>query len=114
MRLPVRPDTVPRRHRDEYDGERRSELLFIGADLDRERLRALLDAALLDDGAPALGPEAWRRLPDPLLGSPDRNPPRRRLNAPDLHRPAGACGRQASRRRPPCVGRSNSPHPLDN
>ncbi|WP_348534106.1 hypothetical protein [Kitasatospora sp. MAA19] len=47
------------------DGARRHELLFIGADLDRDRLRAPLDAALLDDGELALGPEAWRRLPRP-------------------------------------------------
>ncbi|MBV6703223.1 cobalamin biosynthesis protein CobW [Kitasatospora aureofaciens] len=57
-------------HWDPYFGERRSELVFVGAGLDRDRLCATLDAALLDDGELAAGPDGWRHLTDPLLGGP--------------------------------------------
>ncbi|GAA1152082.1 hypothetical protein GCM10009577_88910 [Streptomyces javensis] len=53
---------------DDYYGERRNEIVFTGADLDADRLRAALDSAVLDDGELALGTERWARLPDPLLG----------------------------------------------
>lgn len=45
-------------------GDRRQEIVFIGADMDRAALTAELDAALL----PARGftPEVWERLPDPF------------------------------------------------
>lgn len=43
-------------------------VVFTGADLDPDRLRAALDSAVLDDGELALGTEGWARLPDPLLG----------------------------------------------
>jgi G3E family GTPase len=47
-------------------GDRRQELVFIGVDLDEARLRAQLDAALLDAGECAEGPAAWSRLTDPF------------------------------------------------
>ncbi|MFI0776329.1 GTP-binding protein [Streptomyces sp. NPDC021212] len=53
---------------DHYYGERRNEIVFTGAELDEDRLRTALDAAVLDDGELALGAERWARLPDPLLG----------------------------------------------
>ena len=45
-------------------GDRRQEIVFIGAGMDRAALTAELDAALV----PAQGftPEAWAKLPDPL------------------------------------------------
>ncbi len=47
-------------------GDRRQELAFLGAELDHERLRALLDSALLTPQEMAQGPEAWARWDDPF------------------------------------------------
>ena len=45
-------------------GDRRQELVFIGAGMDKEALTARLDAALVD--AWDFTPEAWSKLPDPF------------------------------------------------
>jgi G3E family GTPase len=47
-------------------GDRRQELVFIGIDMDEARLRAALDACLLDDDEMAAGVSGWRRLADPF------------------------------------------------
>ncbi|QLH26853.1 GTP-binding protein [Streptomyces sp. Rer75] len=54
---------------DDYYGERRNEIVFTGAEMDQFGLRAVLDAALLDDRELALGADRWSCLPDPLLGA---------------------------------------------
>ncbi|MFC5694504.1 zinc metallochaperone GTPase ZigA [Pseudomonas sp. GCM10022186] len=54
------------RHWSPEVGDCRQELVFIGQDIDFARLRAELDACLLDDAEMALGPEAWTRLADPF------------------------------------------------
>ncbi|KFA89155.1 zinc metallochaperone GTPase ZigA [Archangium violaceum] len=62
------PDTkaqVEREWQEPY-GDRRQELVFIGAGLDEKALRARLDAALLTDQEFARGPKAWSRLRDPF------------------------------------------------
>lgn len=51
---------------DEAVGDCRQELVFIGQNIDFGRLRAELDACLLNDLEMAAGPEAWARLPDPF------------------------------------------------
>ena len=61
---------------DDYYGERRNEIVFTGAESDEDRLRAALDAALLDDRELALGADHWTRLPDPLLGVAAQDPER--------------------------------------
>ncbi|MFE1777052.1 GTP-binding protein [Streptomyces sp. NPDC059008] len=52
----------------DYYGERRNEITFTGTDLDPDRLRSALDAALLDDTELSLGADGWADFPDPLLG----------------------------------------------
>jgi len=47
-------------------GDRRQELAIIGIDLDRARVEALLDAALLTESEMREGPGAWRRFADPF------------------------------------------------
>jgi G3E family GTPase len=55
-----------RRHWLEPWGDRRQELVFIGAGLDESVLRERLDSALLSQVELAGGPECWRLLPDPF------------------------------------------------
>jgi G3E family GTPase len=50
---------------DEY-GDRRQELVIIGADMDHEAVRAALDNCLLTDDEMALGWQGWSKLPDPF------------------------------------------------
>ncbi len=47
-------------------GDRRQELAFIGAGMDRSSIEARLDACLLTDEEMALGPLGWLDLPDPM------------------------------------------------
>jgi G3E family GTPase len=47
-------------------GDRRQELVFIGAALDDAALRSKLDAALVNAKELDAGPECWQTLPDPF------------------------------------------------
>ena len=47
-------------------GDRRQEIVLIGRNLDEDRIRKLLDDALLTDDEFQAGPRAWTELPDPL------------------------------------------------
>lgn len=53
-------------HWDEQVGDCRQEIVFIGVGVDRQRLEAQLDEALLTSPEIAQGPEAWKRLDDPF------------------------------------------------
>ncbi|WP_447595290.1 zinc metallochaperone GTPase ZigA [Aquipseudomonas campi] len=54
------------KHWDKQIGDCRQELVFIGQNIDFERLTQALDACLLDDAELACGPESWLALPDPF------------------------------------------------
>ena len=47
-------------------GDRRQEIVFIGADMDEAALRAKLDACLVDTGEDMFTPERWAILRDPF------------------------------------------------
>lgn len=47
-------------------GDCRQELVFIGQNIDFDRLRAELDACLLNELEWNLGPEGWQAMPDPF------------------------------------------------
>jgi len=47
-------------------GDRRQEIVLIGRTLEEDRIRKLLDDALLTDDEFQAGPRAWTELPDPL------------------------------------------------
>ncbi len=53
-------------HWDDEVGDCRQEIVFIGVEMDRERIEAALDAALLTDEEMAGGPEQWQRFKDPI------------------------------------------------
>ncbi|MFJ3950946.1 GTP-binding protein [Streptomyces sp. Je 1-4] len=57
----------------DYYGERRNEITFTGIDLDAQRIRSTLAAALLTDAELSLGRDGWISTPDPLLS--DGDPP---------------------------------------
>ncbi|MGY6634358.1 MAG: GTP-binding protein [Alkalilacustris sp.] len=68
-RWPDHPDALAQMRRNWVEpwGDRRQELVFIGAGLDRAAITAALDAALI--GTPARAeftPDDWRDLPDPF------------------------------------------------
>ena len=51
---------------DPYYGDRRQELVFIGADMDETALRRRLDACLVPDEIGSAGSSTWPELPDPF------------------------------------------------
>jgi G3E family GTPase len=52
-------------------GDRRQEVVFIGQNMDKAKITAQLDAALLDDAEMLLGPSGWASFPDPLPAWPN-------------------------------------------
>jgi G3E family GTPase len=59
---------------DPETGDRRQEIVFIGAGMDEPDLRAQLDACLLTSDEFAAGTEAWRNYQDPLPEWPELAP----------------------------------------
>lgn len=47
-------------------GDRRQEIVFIGAEMDRDAIERALDAALLTEAEMKAGPQVWAQLPDPF------------------------------------------------
>jgi G3E family GTPase len=54
-------------HWQEPFGDRRQELVFIGAGMDKAEIKAALDAALVDE-TEGFTPHLWENLPDPFPG----------------------------------------------
>jgi len=50
----------------EPHGDRRQMLVYIGQDLEKEKMLTELRACLLDDHEMALGPEKWENFNDPF------------------------------------------------
>ena len=65
-RWPAHPEALAEMRRNWVDpwGDRRQELVFIGAGMDCDAICARLDAALVM--ADGFTPEAWADLPDPF------------------------------------------------
>ena len=55
-------------HRHNDNGDRESEVVFIGVHLDKSKILASLQAALLTDAEFEGGAEAWRDFADPFFG----------------------------------------------
>lgn len=51
---------------DDVAGDCRQEIVFIGMEMDRQKIEADLDAALITDAELAAGPEHWSRFEDPI------------------------------------------------
>ena len=66
-RRPITPQAVEylKHHWQEPFGDRRQELVFIGAGVDKAGITTALDAALVDD-AQEFTPDAWTDLSDPF------------------------------------------------
>ena len=47
-------------------GDRRQELVLIGVGMDKEKITAMLDAALLSSEEMRKGKIGWKQLPDPF------------------------------------------------
>lgn len=61
-----RPDELPEHRWHERWGDRAQELVFIGVGMDEARIRARLDACLLEPALAASGPMTWSLLDDPF------------------------------------------------
>lgn len=68
-RWPENPETLEwiNGNWDEEVGDCRQEIVFIGISMDRSRLEANLDAALVTDEEMAAGPGSWLDFEDPLM-----------------------------------------------
>jgi G3E family GTPase len=62
---PVAQEEIHRLHQEPY-GDRRQELVFIGAGMDRSSIEARLDHCLLDDVEMQLGQLGWESFADPF------------------------------------------------
>ena len=51
---------------DDVAGDCRQEIVFIGMGMDRDKIEAGLDKALITDDELAVGPEVWSRFEDPI------------------------------------------------
>jgi G3E family GTPase len=63
--------------RSQFDGpygDRRQEIVFIGVEMERASVEALLNECLLTDEELALGPDAWATFKDPLPEAIDDEP----------------------------------------
>jgi G3E family GTPase len=80
-------------------GDRKQALVFIGQDLDRERLISGLEAALLSDRELADGVATWRSYPDPfptwVLPDLDHEAAPAEGDSPLAHANGGECSRSA-------------------
>jgi hypothetical protein len=47
-------------------GDRRQEIVFIGMDIEQDRLTTALDDCLLNDEEMAAGPDVWTKYEDAL------------------------------------------------
>ena len=59
-----RPDQQPDWH--EVFGDRKQMLVFIGQEMDEEKIRARLDACLLDEESANGGIESWNQFDNPF------------------------------------------------
>ena len=66
-----KPAEVPDARWDPNWGDRMQELVFIGVDMDEARIRARLDACLIDDLLATSGAKTWALLDDPFPPLPD-------------------------------------------
>jgi G3E family GTPase len=77
------PDT-PQEYKSSPYGDRRQELVFIGAGLDETRLRAHLEEALVTDAEFQMGSEEWAKWSNPFLDEGgEKESKRRRIQSAD-------------------------------
>jgi len=75
------PQSTPQKYRDSPWGDKRTELVLIGKDLNEPQIRKSLDSALVTDAEFAKGEEMWRRWPNPYQVQKEVRDERRKVNA---------------------------------
>jgi len=72
------PSDMPEEYKSTPHGDRRQELVFIGANIQEAKMRAQLEHALLTTTEFESGKDEWAKLPNPFSGVGKEEPPKKK------------------------------------